>query len=265
MLKARILSAAVGIPIVIGAIFIGTSAVGILIILASIIAGMEIAQMSTPRVGNINVFTAVIPFSMAVAGILIGLGSGEWWLLAVVFGAAGFTAITFEAMRIIRSRTSILAIIAAGYFGLLLAHGAPLRSLDDTFDWLLTAILVTFATDTVSYFVGTWLGSHRLFPLVSPSKTWEGALAGIIGGTGAGAGLTILLELPIETSEGALIGLIASLAAVFGDLIESGFKRLSRVKDSGNIIPGHGGVLDRIDSLAPSLAVVYWMALWLTP
>jgi phosphatidate cytidylyltransferase len=265
MLKVRIISAAVGLPIVIGAILIGTSAVGILIILASIIAGIEIAQMSTPRVGNINMFTAVMPFGLGIAGILIGLESGDWWLLAMVFGAAGITALTFEAMRISRSRTSLVAIFVAGYFGALLAHGAPLRALDDTYDWLLTAILVTFATDTVSYFVGTWLGTHRLLPIVSPAKTWEGALAGVVGGTGAGAGLTILLDLPLETSEGALIGLIASLAAVAGDLVESGFKRLSNVKDSGTIIPGHGGVLDRIDSLAPSLAVVYWMAIWLTP
>lgn len=265
MLKVRILSAAVGLPIVIGAILVGTSAVGILIIFASVIAGVEIAQMSTPRVGNINIFTAVIPFGMGIAGILIGLGSNEWWLLALVFGAAGITALTFESMRITQSRTALIAIFIAGYFGVLLAHGAPLRAIDDTYDWLLTAILVTFATDTVSYFVGTWMGTHRLFPLVSPAKTWEGAVAGIGGGTGAGAGLTILLDLPIETSEGALIGLVTSLAAVFGDLIESGFKRLSRVKESGTIIPGHGGVLDRIDSLAPSLAVVYWMAIWLTP
>jgi len=249
----------------IGAIIIGTSAVGILIILASIIAGIEIAQMSTPRVGNINIFTAIIPFGLGIAGILIGLDSGEWWLLALVFGAAAFTALTFEVMRIYRSRASLLAIFIAGYFGGLLAHGAPLRSLDGTFDWLLLAILVTFATDTLSYFIGTWLGTHRLLPIISPSKTWEGALAGVVAGTAAGAGLTVLLDLPIETSEGALIGIASSLAAVGGDLVESAFKRLSRVKDAGSIIPGHGGVLDRIDSLAPSLAVVYWMAIWLTP
>jgi phosphatidate cytidylyltransferase len=265
MLKARILSAAVGLPIVIGAILVGTSAVGILIIFASVIAGIEIAQMSTQRAGNINVFTAVIPLALGIGGILIGLEGAEWWLLALVFGAVGITALTFEAMRITQSGTSLGAIFMAGYFGGLLAHGAPLRALDDTYDWLLTAILVAFATDTVSYFIGTWLGTHRLLPVVSAAKTWEGALAGVVGGTGTGAGLAILLDLPIETSEGALIGLAASLAAVLGDLVESGFKRLYNVKDSGTFIPGHGGMLDRIDSLAPSLAVVYWMAIWLTP
>ena len=147
----------------------------------------------------------------------------------------------------------------------LLAHGAPLRTLDDSVDWVLTAILVTFATDSASYFVGTTIGRRRLVPIISPSKTWEGALGGIAAGTAAAVGLTVLLDLPIEPRQGAIIGVAASSAAVGGDLLESGFKRLSRVKDSGSIIPGHGGVLDRIDSLAPNLAVVYWMAIWLTP
>jgi phosphatidate cytidylyltransferase len=255
----------VGIPIVIGAIWVGTSAVGALVIVAAGIAGYEISRMSTPRIGNINIFVMVVPLGMAGGGLLVGLDRGEWWLVAIVFIAGGITALTFELMRIVRGRASYPAILGAGYIGALLAHGAPLRSLDNSVDWVLTAILITYATDTAAYFVGTEFGKRRLAPALSPSKTWEGALGGIAAGTAAAVGLTVLLDLPIDAQEGAIIGVAASAAAVGGDLVESGFKRLSRVKESGSIIPGHGGVLDRIDSLAPNLAVVYWMAIWLTP
>ncbi len=265
MLRTRILSSAVGIPIVIGAIWVGTSAVGALVIVAAGIAGYEISRMSTPRIGNLNIFVMVVPLGMAIAGLLVGLDRAEWWLLAVVFIAGGMTALTFELMRIVHGRASYPAILGAGYIGAMLAHGAPLRSLDSSIDWILTAILITFATDTAAYFVGTTFGKRRLAPIISPSKTWEGAFGGIAVGTAAAVGLTLLLDLPIEAHEGAIIGVAASAAAVGGDLLESGFKRLSRVKESGSIIPGHGGVLDRIDSLAPNLAVVYWMAIWLTP
>ena len=265
MLRTRILSSAVGIPIVIGAIWVGTSAVGALVIVAAGIAGYEISRMSAPRIGNLNIFVMIVPLGMAVVGLLVGLEQGEWWLLAVVFIAGGITALTFELMRIVRGRASYPAILGAGYLGALLAHGAPLRALDGSVDWVLTAIFITFATDTAAYFVGTAFGKRRLAPIMSPSKTWEGALGGVAVGTAAAVGLTVLLDLPIDTREGAIIGVAASAAAVGGDLVESGFKRLCRVKDSGSIIPGHGGVLDRIDSLAPNLAVVYWMAIWFTP
>ncbi len=95
MLKTRVISAAVGIPIVIGAIWIGTSAVGALAIIAAGIAGYEISNMSRPRIGNINIFVMVVPPAMALGGLLIGLDRGEWWLLAVIFIAAGLTATTF--------------------------------------------------------------------------------------------------------------------------------------------------------------------------
>ncbi|MCH7734409.1 MAG: phosphatidate cytidylyltransferase [Chloroflexi bacterium] len=265
MLRTRILTSAVGIPIVIGAIWVGTSAVGALIIVAAGIAGYEISKMSIPRIGNLNIFVMVIPLVMAIAGLLIGLDRFDWSLLAVVFIAGGMTALTFELMRIVHGRASYPAILGAGYIGAMLAHGAPLRSLDNSVDWILTAILITFATDTAAYFVGTIFGKRRLAPIISPSKTWEGALGGVAAGTAAAVGLTVILDLPIEAQEGAIIGVAASAAAVGGDLVESGFKRLSGVENSGSIIPGHGGVLDRIDSLAPNFAVVYWMAIWLTP
>ena len=132
-------------------------------------------------------------------------------------------------------------------------------------DWVLTAIFITFAADTAAYFVGTAFGRRKIAPIISPAKTWEGALGALVVGTLVGVALTLALDLPIKAYEGALIGVAASASTVTGDLMESAFKRLSGVKDSGTIIPGHGGVLDRIDSLAPNLAVVYWMAIWLTP
>ena len=219
MLRTRILTSAVGIPIVIGAIWVGTSAVGALIIVAAGIAGYEISKMSIPRIGNLNIFVMVIPLVMAIAGLLIGLDRFDWSLLAIVFIAGGMTALTFELTRIVHGRASYPAILGAGYIGAMLAHGAPLRSLDNSVDWILTAILITFATDTAAYFVGTIFGKRRLAPIISPSKTWEGALGGVAAGTAAAVGLTVILDLPIEAQEGAIIGVAASAAAVGGDLV----------------------------------------------
>ncbi len=123
-------------------------------------------------------------------------------------------------MRIVRGRASLAAFLGAGYIGALLSHGAPLRSLEGSIDWILTAILVTFAADSASYFIGTAFGKRRLAPILSPSKTWEGALGGLAGGTITAVGLTVLLDLPIELQEGAIVGVAPAAAAVGGGRVE---------------------------------------------
>ena len=122
--------------------------------------------------------------------------------------------------------------------------------------WLLIVLLGTAACDTGAYFVGSAVGRHKLIPHISPGKTWEGLLGGALGGIAAALALSGALRL--DTWQAALLGLVVCASAVLGDLTESLLKRAAGVKDSGNLIPGHGGILDRVDSILFVLVAVYW-------
>jgi len=123
------------------------------------------------------------------------------------------------------------------------------------------AILATWATDTAAYFGGVWAGRHKLCPSISPAKTIEGALFGAGAGMLTGGGVAAWAGL--ARAQGLLIGLAAAVMAQTGDLAESAIKRYTGVKDSGKLIPGHGGVLDRFDSLLFSGPMVYWVVFFL--
>ena len=125
--------------------------------------------------------------------------------------------------------------------------------------WTALAFLVTFATDTSAYAVGRAVGRRKLAPSISPGKTWEGAVGGLVGAAAAAAALVVLLD-GIESNllPAIALGLGVGVAAQAGDLIESKVKRLADAKDSGRLIPGHGGLLDRLDSLLPVFPLVYY-------
>lgn len=122
--------------------------------------------------------------------------------------------------------------------------------------WLLAVIAGTAACDTGAYFVGSLLGKRKLIPHISPAKTWEGLAGGTLGAVIAAIALSGLLKLSLVAA--VVLGLVICAAAVAGDLCESLLKRAARVKDSGNIIPGHGGILDRVDSILFVVLAVYW-------
>ena len=145
------------------------------------------------------------------------------------------------------------------YFGLLLNHFVALRNLPAGLQWLLLGLLLTWITDTGAYFSGRGLGKHKLWPRHSPKKTWEGAIGGWLVGTAAGAllGPWLVGQSPWA---GAALGGLVCLVAPFGDLAESMVKRQMGAKDSGHLIPGHGGMWDRIDSLLFVIPVVYYWA-----
>jgi len=128
--------------------------------------------------------------------------------------------------------------------------------------WLAVILVTVVVSDVAALLVGTRLGRHPFFPAISPKKTVEGALAGLVFSVPVMVlGGTFLLGLP--PWHAAVLGLLIGITAQVGDLVESQMKRLARVKDSSQLIPGHGGVLDRLDSALFPPIVVYVYASYL--
>jgi phosphatidate cytidylyltransferase len=147
------------------------------------------------------------------------------------------------------------------YIGWGLGHLVALRQLPDGLAWVWLALLATWAADSMAYFVGRAIGRHKLWPRHSPKKTWEGFIAGIGGGL-IGAAIVIPFS-QIGWVTGLVAGAIVPIVALFGDLSISMMKRHVGVKDSSNLMPGHGGFLDRADSLLFVSVVIYYYAVWI--
>ncbi len=124
------------------------------------------------------------------------------------------------------------------------------------------ALFSTFAVDTTAYFVGRAWGRHKMAPTVSPGKTWEGAMGGLVGAIVAVIALALLLDVDISYSEMVILGVLIAVFAQLGDLAESKLKRSVGVKEASNLIPGHGGILDRLDSIVFTGVVVYYCLRW---
>jgi len=150
------------------------------------------------------------------------------------------------------------------YFGYLAGHFVLLRELPDGRAWLFLTILTVWVADTGAYFLGRAVGRHKLAPAVSPGKTVEGAVGQVISGFVAVLVLNEALGLGLEIGIGHAIalGLLLPVVALLGDLAESALKRALGVKDSSGLVPGHGGVADRLDSLLFAAPVVFWYARW---
>ena len=149
----------------------------------------------------------------------------------------------------------------------MLSYWVGLHLLDNGKGWVYLAVFSTFANDTGAFFVGRAWGKHKLASAISPSKTWEGALGGFLSAN-AGAIIVFLIlklfsPLPLGYWQVILLGCLISLFAQLGDLVESLYKRTMGVKESGNLLPGHGGILDRFDSLIFVGVMVYYYVRWM--
>lgn len=151
----------------------------------------------------------------------------------------------------------------AVYIGILSGQIAALRLLDTGLWWIVLAVIITWANDSVAYFVGVYFGKHPLWPRLSPKKTWEGTIGGWLGASLAGVLFYLLFAPTFSLSlwTTAALGFVGGVLALFGDLSISMLKRQIGVKDTGKIFPGHGGMLDRMDSLLFVLPYIYQVAL----
>ena len=237
-----------------------------IVLAAAIVAGYELATLGRQTGFSRAASMAIPPMLVAATAVfaffsLVGDHVPDSVIVAsaVLAGLAVLFAVTAYPRVSPLARTGLLAAV---YFGVLLAHAPALVRLENGREWVLIAVLGTFAADTGAYAVGTLFGRHKIAPRISPAKSFEGLAGGMLASAGAVAALVAIFDPGLMVWAGALLGVGMGAAGAAGDLLESWLKRRADVKESGNLIPGHGGILDRIDSLAPNFAVVYLAALW---
>jgi phosphatidate cytidylyltransferase len=155
-------------------------------------------------------------------------------------------------------RASVSSFFGTAYVGGLMGFLIAVRMWDGGEDFLMMLLIIIWAGDSLAYFVGKSFGRHKLSPTVSPNKTWEGAVAGFVFGIVAAVVCKFTFIPQIQLVHAIGLGVVVGIFGQIGDLCESIVKRAAKVKDSGGIIPGHGGMLDRVDSLLFGAPAMYY-------
>ena len=244
-LVSRVVVAIVALPGVIALVYLGGWWIVVLALGVAFLALHEYADVIRP------LRPLVLACHVGALAALLGaqLGGLEWMVagflvtFAVVFVLQGLAG-TRQATTAIAS-----TVLGTAWIGLGLAHVLLLRDIpDDGRLAVFTVLLCVYAADTVAYFAGRLLGRHKLSPVISPGKTWEGFVAGVVAAV-AVAFFALYDQGFLAPWESLVLGAVVAFAGVGGDLFESVIKRDMQVKDTGRLLAAHGGVFDRIDSL----------------
>jgi phosphatidate cytidylyltransferase len=256
----RVLTAAVAIPIIVGVVWAGGWLIVAVVSTAAAIAVLEI-QLARHRLFSPFALLATAAAAVLPVAAKLGFDDLPWVLMLVVLVPVAALAFVSDSEKGVMDW--LWASAPAVYVGWLAAHFVLLREVNDGRDWVLLALLTVWITDTGAYFVGRPLGRHKLAPHISPGKTSEGAVGGQIAGFLAVAGLSQAFSLHLGVVHIIALGLLVPTVAQVGDLAESALKRGLGIKDSSGLVPGHGGILDRLDSLLFAAPVIYWYLRWL--
>ena len=254
-LIVRIASALVLLPIVLGLLWLGGIATILLVAVGIALVTVELYQMA-----GISLRHPAAIFGIVASASLAWMGAsletrwpGILGVLAVapLFSLAAYTLLPPQGDLRRAATSSAFAALAPPYIGLCMSAVVGLRSLEHgAYTWTLVALAVTWGNDTGAYFAGRLFGRHKLSPRISPNKTWEGFFGGM-----ATSVLICFLIYWIHDSENlhaadcAIVGVVGACLGPLGDLSESMMKRAFGVKDSGRLMPGHGGIYDRVDAL----------------
>lgn len=247
-LSARLATAAVGLPLLIALVgWAPAWLFGAAIFLLTLAALREYFAMAFPGCRRDQLLGVVLGAALSLAVILDLAAAGPWpgLVLVAVFSASLFV----QVKRRNAAGRIALTVVGSLYAGFLLAHWAQLFRQFDGRAWVLWVLLVIMVGDTAAFFVGRHFGRRKLAPQISPGKTVEGAWAYLGGALLAGVLSGRVLFDDLSMLEIFLLSVALAILGQLGDLFESRIKRLFAVKDSGAVLPGHGGVLDRVDSL----------------
>jgi len=268
VLRTRLLTAAVLIPIVAYLIYLGAWPFLALVALLLTLAEVEFCRlMARDGFRPALVFGVGLVWLSLVDAQFPGLG-----LLRPGLALILLASLTWQLFHRRGSPVADWALTVAGglYLGLCGACLIGLRGLPDGFWWTLTAVPAIMLADSGAYFVGRAWGRRKLAPTLSPHKTWEGYVAGVVTGGLVTSLLASLWRIEadggsaINGLHGLILGLLIGIFAPLGDLAISMIKRQVGVKDTGSIIPGHGGALDRMDSILWAAVIGYYYVLWFT-
>lgn len=252
-MRRRILSVLVAGPLFLAVLWLGVPWVVVLAVAMAWVGAHELAQIVRAR-------------DVPMVGLLTG-ALATLWILAAASGRADLVTGPLVVVSLLASGVAWVAVPRVGPVGGMatlfgaLYLGVPLGDLVLTEvqfgRWpVIFAFLMVFASDVAGYFVGRWLGRRPLQPELSPNKTMEGSAGALLGAMLVG--LLAHRALGLGLIPGVILGALSGILAQYGDLAESALKRWAGVKDSGSILPGHGGLLDRMDSVFFVLPVVYY-------
>ena len=256
-----------GIPLAAGialVVFAPTFVVGLVVLVLAFIGAQELTAMLAGKEDKTDSTVLLPEWRLPVAAVLMGLGAlgGETGLHAtLLISTAGW--IIIELVFTPKNELSKFTPLGFGLFGMVwiiwsLAHMTLIKELPDGTVLLFFLLFVISFSDIFAYFGGKRFGKSMLAPTISPKKTWEGSFFGVVGGGIVGA---VFGEITMSMFwlYGMLLAMILAVVGQFGDLIESKIKRLCNVKDSGKILPGHGGILDRIDGHMLAAPAFYYL------
>jgi phosphatidate cytidylyltransferase len=233
------------------------------------IAGWEYVNML--RLTGLKPSGLLVPLAAMLFVLMRGydsFSSAPWLLSLFLLVSMTWHLLDYEKGRDRAGSDFNVTVGGALYLGWIGAYLISLRNLPEGKWWILVVLPAVWLADSGAYFIGSRFGKHKLSPRLSPKKSWEGYLAGIVWGTLGGALLAALWRIgsgpdsAILPWRGALIGFILAVLTPLGDLGESMFKRQVGVKDSSNLIPGMGGMFDRIDSWLWAGVIGYYLILW---
>ncbi len=272
-MKSRIITAIIGIPVIFLILWSGYPWIWILCSVLSTIAILEFYALTSSNCPISAKIMGVFWLNLLLAGdyllhfaltdILIlglfGIFTLNFLLQIIIFFKNKFNE-TFKFKEPFEySFHTLLGII---YIGIPVSLLLSIRNEINGFELLTIIIFGVFVTDTFSFVTGKLIGTRKLAPTISPSKTWEGAVGGFLFGSIFTICVTHVVAVFNNFQLTMLFGFLLATSAQIGDLLESKLKRMAKVKDTGTLIPGHGGVLDRMDSIILTTVVLYPLIKW---
>ncbi len=272
-MKHRLFSSAIALPLILGGIFLGGIWFSLIIIFGAVVSAYELARITGKNLRKEPVISAILSglivtfvqtydsYISALPGINIELSTSILPLVLLSFVSISILILLkWGSDRKLGSFTCVVSSVS--YTGGLLSFAVLVRNSEFGFGLIVLLSLIVWANDTGSYITGKAVGKTPFFPTISPNKTLEGAIGGCVCGLAVAMTSGLLLTrfgfIDLGLYSLITLGLVFVVLAQTGDLFESALKRRANLKDSGSIMPGHGGALDRLDSIVLAFPVLYY-------